>query len=298
VTRLLLATCAELPEGDEDAELLIEAFTSHGFAPRWQVWDDPTAEWDAPVVIRSTWDYTRNRDAFVSWGRRVPKLLNPAAVVEWSSDKVYLTELTIGGLPTVPTRVFPPGTTAEFPMSPEFVVKPSVAAGSRGAGRFHAASSEHAAEHAAELQRAGFTVLVQPYLDAVDHSGETALLYFNGEFSHSIEKGAMLPQGTVHPTISSAKRAVNSDGAVEELFVAERINPRTPSAAELAVGAHAVEFVRQRFGSDLLYARVDVLPTQDGPVIGELELIEPSLFLGHAEGAADRFAKSVADALS
>jgi hypothetical protein len=298
VTRLLLATCAELPHGDEDAEILVAALAAQGLDAVWQVWDDPTVTWDAPTVIRSTWDYTRNRDAFLAWSQRVPDLLNAAEVVEWSSDKVYLTELTIAGLPTVPTRVFPPGTAPEFPPSPEFVVKPSVGAGSRGAGRFTSAETEAATEHATRLHRAGFTVLVQPYLEAVDEAGETALLYFEGQFSHAIHKGPMLPKGTVHPTICPAKGSVNSDGAVEELFVAEVIQPRTPSELELSVGARAVEFVRQRFGSDLLYARVDLLPTAQGPVIGELELIEPSLFLSYAGGAAERFAKAAANALS
>jgi hypothetical protein len=59
--------------------------------------------------------------------------------------------------------------------------------------------------------------------------------------------------------------------------------------AERAVGA-----VRDRFGTDLLYARVDLLPTPDGPVVVEVELTEPSLFLQHADGAADRFAVAVA----
>jgi hypothetical protein len=300
VTRLILATCVELPDGDEDSEILHTALARCGIAARWQVWDDPEATWDDPVVIRSPWDYTRDRDRFMAWCRQVPRLINPLDVIEWSSDKVYLSELTIAGLPTVPTRVFPPGTSPEFPepdQASEFVVKPSVGAGSRGAGRFGAGEVEQATDHVAQLHRAGRTALVQPYLDAVDSVGETALLYFDGTFSHAIAKGAMLPQGTVHPVISPAKGAVNERGEAEELFVAERISARTPTTAEHAVGEAAMTFIRAQFCSDLLYARVDLLPTTGGPVIGELELIEPSLFLGYSEGAADRFAKAVAAAV-
>jgi hypothetical protein len=53
-------------------------------------------------------------------------------------------------------------------------------------------------------------------------------------------------------------------------------------------------FLRERFGDAPLYARVDVLPGPDGPVVIELELIEPSLFLGYADGAVDRFAAVLA----
>ena len=35
-------------------------------------------------------------------------------------------------------------------------------------------------------------------------------------------------------------------------------------------------------------------PGPDGPVLVELELTEPSLFLGYGEGAADRFAAAIA----
>jgi hypothetical protein len=39
--------------------------------------------------------------------------------------------------------------------------------------------------------------------------------------------------------------------------------------------------------------RVDLLPTADGPVIIELEMTEPSLYVALADGAADRFAAAM-----
>ena len=48
----------------------------------------------------------------------------------------------------------------------------------------------------------------------------------------------------------------------------------------------------------LLYARVDLIPDADGaPLLVELELAEPSLFLGTAPGSADRFADAIVDVL-
>jgi hypothetical protein len=41
--------------------------------------------------------------------------------------------------------------------------------------------------------------------------------------------------------------------------------------------------------------RVDLLPGPDGPVLVELELAEPSLFLIHADGAPARFAAAIAE---
>jgi hypothetical protein len=46
---------------------------------------------------------------------------------------------------------------------------------------------------------------------------------------------------------------------------------------------------------DLLYARVDLVPGDDGrPLVLEVELVEPSLFLRFDDGAADRFARAIA----
>jgi hypothetical protein len=80
----------------------------------------------------------------------------------------------------------------------------------------------------------------------------------------------------------------------EALFVEESITARAPSAAELGVGEQAVAALQARFGAALLYARVDLLPGPSGPVVVELELVEPSLFLSYGPGAAERFAATIA----
>jgi len=82
-----LVTCAALPDGDEDAAVLVEALSRAGVAARWQVWNDPAADWSADlVVVRSPWDYTDAPEEFLQWTRSVPNLANPASVIEWSAD--------------------------------------------------------------------------------------------------------------------------------------------------------------------------------------------------------------------
>ena len=273
---VLLATCAELPDGDEDGAILLDALAARGVTARWAAWTDPEIDWTAGlVVLRSTWDYTTDRDAFLGWVSSLPAVANDAAVVRWNTDKVYLDELAGAGVPTVPTTLAPPGTDVQFPDGVEFVVKPSVGAGSRGVGRFTADRAHAAEQHVAQLHAAGRTALVQPYLDAVDAAGETALVYLDGVFSHAVRKGPMLPDGVAHPVQGW------------ELYVEERITARRPDAAELDVGAATLAAVRDRFGADQLYARVDLLPGPAGPVVVELELTEPSLFLQYGPDGAD-----------
>ncbi len=285
-SRIVLATCLDLPTGDGDDLPLLHALTERGHLVSMVPWDQPDVDWSAfdATVIRATWNYTFDYDNFRTWVSSVPRLHNPAPVVLPNTDKGYLATLADAGLPVVATTVVPPGTEPELPASGEFVLKPSLGAGSRGAARFDAArpgAHQQAREHARQLHAAGRTVLVQPYLDAVDTAGETALVFLDGAFSHAIRKGPMLEPDVRY----------RIDG--EALYVPEHITPRQPSPDELAVAERVLAHASAGLAEPLLYARIDLLPSPDGPVLVELELVEPSLFLGHAPGAADRLAAAI-----
>jgi glutathione synthase/RimK-type ligase-like ATP-grasp enzyme len=287
-TPVVLATCSAFPKGAEEEGELVAACARAGLSAEWQVWDDDSVDWSAPdlVVIRSTWDYTGRRSEFLRWADGVRRLANPAGVVAWSSDKTYLIDLAARGVPVVPTAVVPAGEAIEPPVGLDFVVKPSVGAGSMGAGRFSfhdPLALDGARAHATQLHALGRTVIVQPYLEGVDTAGETAMVYFGGTFSHAIRKGAMLPEPMVHPVEEGSSRAH---------FVPERIEARSPSAAEHRVAERALAAIPA--SPPLVYARVDLLPSEDGPVVTEMELVEPSLFLPYSPGATDRLAAQMA----
>jgi hypothetical protein len=286
-SRVALVTCQGLADLDPDDRLLLAPLAAAGIAVDPVVWDDPAVAWAAYdlVVLRATWDYAPRRDEFVAWARGVPALANPADVVAWNTDKRYLRELADAGVPVVPTTWVSPGE-GWSAYGTELVVKPTVGAGSLGAGRYRVRDPRESrlfGDHMTRLLAAGRTVMLQPYLRAVDGVGETALLYLAGPdglaFSHAVRKGPMLS---------------GPEEAVEGLFKEETITPRVPSAQELAVGERALAAIPG--GTDrLLYARVDVVPDDDGRVVLlELELTEPSLFLGQADGAAGRFAAAIA----
>jgi glutathione synthase/RimK-type ligase-like ATP-grasp enzyme len=268
--RVALATCAEVPDGDEDAPALIGALAARGVEASPAVWDDPGTDWAGfdLVVIRSTWDYPDRRADFLGWAESLPHVLNSASVLRWNTDKRYLD--SIPG--TISSEFLDPGARFIAPEKP-FVVKPSVGAGSIGAARYEVAD-ERAHEHVRRLHDAGKTVMVQPYLDAVDREGETALLYVGGVLSHAVRKAALLS---------------TSGEPGEGLYVEEQITAAQPSPDELKLAERALAAVPFD-GDELLYARVDLLP---GPVILEVELTEPSLFLGYGVGAAERFAEAI-----
>ncbi|MEU6075300.1 hypothetical protein [Micromonospora sp. NPDC047074] len=285
--RVALVTCAELPDLDPDDRLLLAPLARRGVTAEPAEWTDPAVDWAAYdlVVLRSPWDYPLRRDEFVAWASTVPTLANPADVVRWNTDKRYLAELSAAGVPAVPTTWVGPGESWRPGERGEYVVKPAVSVGSRDTGRYDLADPEHrdlAAAHVRRLSDAGRLTMVQPYLDAVDTAGETALLFLAGPdgpaFSHAIRKGPML---------------AGPDLGTEGLFRPEEIAARAATPAQLAVAERALAAVPGG-ARRLLYARVDLIPGPDGaPILVELELTEPSLFLGHADGAAERLADGI-----
>jgi glutathione synthase/RimK-type ligase-like ATP-grasp enzyme len=282
--RVALATCADFARLDDDERAVIPALAAWGIRAEPVVWTDETVDWDAfdLTVIRSTWDYVDRHDEFLDWAASVPRLANAADVVRWNTDKRYLRELAEADLPVVATSWLAPGDEVDLPQQGKFVLKPAVGAGSRDAGRFELGDPSERAlafKHAQRLLDRGATVLIQPYLDAVDTVGETALLFLGGRFSHAIRKAPLL---------------TGPDTAVEGLFRQEEIAPRSPSRSELSVAEAVLAGLPSGWADGLLYARVDLIPGESGqPVLLELELTEPSLFLSHDELAADRFAAAI-----
>lgn len=285
--QVVLATCAELPDGDPDDLLAVAALADLGVAARFAQWDDPDADFSVPTVVRSTWDYTPRRGEFLTWAAGVPVLHNPAEVLAWNSDKTYLDELAASGLPVVPSHTLLPGcgdlperVTRAAATTGQVVVKPTVSAGSKDTVRH---STEAAATaHAQELLAAGRAVLLQPYLPAVDIDGETGVVVIDGSVSHAFRKGPLLRPDA---------------GPAAGLFAEEDIRPQQADGAQLRLVQQVLAYVTARFPgcAPLLYARVDMLPGPDGaPVLLELELVEPSLFLACGDDAPERFAAAVA----
>ncbi len=279
---IALATCAEMPGLDDDGALLITALESAGAVARPAVWDDPAVDWEAfdLVVIRGTWDYISRRDEFVSWAKSVPLVANPADILEWNTDKRYLADLLRAGLPVIPTLFVGPGDPVELPAG-ELVVKPTISAGSIDTSLYAPDETEAASDHVRALQSEGRTAMVEPYRDMVDEDAETGLVYIGRHFSHAIRKAPML---------RAEPRSIPGH------FREHVISSRSASSDELRVAEAVLDAVPG--GRDrLLYARVDLVPGPSGPELIELEVTEPALYLGLTDGAAERFAKAIVEAL-
>jgi glutathione synthase/RimK-type ligase-like ATP-grasp enzyme len=275
-------TYSAMPDLDPDDRLAVRALEERGSRVASAVWDDPAVDWSKAgiCVIRSTWDYNLRRDRFLAWAESVAsvtRLFNSPALVRWNSHKSYLQDLGERGIPIVPTRWLRSGTNAKLRQVLEeqnwqrAVVKPAVGLATYGVKAV--VGDEQGQAHLDSLLRE-HDVMVQPYLESVDAYGERALVFIDSTYSHAVRKTAfqaLLPAGEAGET------------------------PVEASAAEIAVGVSAMKSLPER----ALYGRVDLVRGADGePLIIELELVEPTLFLSMHPRAAQRFADALMSLLS
>jgi glutathione synthase/RimK-type ligase-like ATP-grasp enzyme len=275
-------TYRELPDLDPDDRLAADALQALGVRIETAVWNDPRVDWTQTrtCVLRSTWDYPLRIAEFLGWVCEVSKktsLWNPAQMVRWNCHKFYLRDLAERGVEIVPTAWLRRGDAFDLASLmrergwTQCVVKPAHGAGTVGVRKVDSSREAIAEgqEHTTGLL-AEQDVLVQPYLNSIGDYPERALVFIDGAYSHAVSKTpfqALLPAGE----------------AGEQPVVA------TVEEVEAATKAMAAVAGRQ------LYGRVDLVRDDAGaPVVIELELIEPSLFLAMHPPAAKAFAEAIA----
>jgi glutathione synthase/RimK-type ligase-like ATP-grasp enzyme len=248
-------------------------------APRW---NDGEVDWESfdVAVVRTTWDYVDDRDAFVAWAAATADrtaLWNPADVLRWNTHKSYLLELEDRGAPVVPTAWLAQGDRLDLTELlasrgwSRAVVKPAVAAGSEGLARVDATQAAAGQRHLDALLATG-DAMVQPYLSSVETRGELSVIVVDGEVSHAVRK---------RPTAGEFRIQEEFGGR----YVAETLDR---DAAELAA------WLVDAAGTELLLARVDLLEDEVGALqLAELEATEPDLYLDAAPGAAARVADAI-----
>lgn len=272
-----IVTHNTIAQGAPDDLLLAEAFARLGCSVRFSVWNDPAVDWSAtPLsIIRSTWDYHHTPDRWLEWIGRVEKmtnLVNPPDVLRWNTDKHYLSKLMQLGIATVPSAFIEKEEDQDLASLMEkrnwldVVVKPAIGASAAGARRFRSGEARREGKaHVANLKRHG-AVLVQPYVSSVEVELERSLVFIGGAFSHAFTKPAF-----------------NTDGIGGTVCVVH-----APSGEEIELAKAALVAVDDQ----LPFARVDIVLDEHGPMLMELELIEPDLGLRFQAQAADRLAKA------
>jgi glutathione synthase/RimK-type ligase-like ATP-grasp enzyme len=278
-TLVALATSPALPNLVPDDAPLLAALERHGVDFHIVTWD-ADVDWrryDA-VLLRTCWDYHLRFAAFYEWVRGLERdgvpVWNGADVVRWNSHKRYLFELEAAGVGIVPGVLLAGGTRVDAAALlgahgwSKVVVKPAISASA------HRTTIEAgvSVQPALDALLADGDAIVQPYIENVTCDGEWSLLFIENRFSHAI-----------------VKRPRPGDFRVQEEWggSTERVVPPEWLVQQAAAAVRACGF-------DLLYARVDGFAIDGRLLVGELELIEPQLYLLFGEETADQLAAAVA----
>ena len=273
-------------ERDEEMGKLVPAFAAQGMELdliRWRDAAEKADDYDAmlPLLV---WDYFEGNEAAftaeMAKAETKTKLFNNFKTLRWNANKSYLDELENHGAPVISTitvkRVTETGVSRAFEelKTETLVIKPQVGG---GAWRQVLYKKGDPFPNKDDLPPEG--AMIQAFLPSVVKEGEYSFLYFGGQFSHGL-----------------IKRPKSGDYRIQSLYggTEETYEPSSQEHASAREVLDALDFTP-------LYARVDLLRGRDGKLkLIELEMIEPYLYLAHAEGegADNKGAQKLAKALA
>ena len=273
-------------ERDEEMGKLVPAFAAQGMELdliRWRDAAEKADDYDAmlPLLV---WDYFEGNEAAftaeMAKAETKTKLFNNFKTLRWNANKSYLDELENHGAPVISTitvkRVTETGVSRAFEelKTETLVIKPQV-----GGGAWRQVLYKKGDPFPSKDDLPPEGAMIQAFLPSVVKEGEYSFLYFGGQFSHGL-----------------IKRPKSGDYRIQSLYggTEETYEPSSQERASAREVLDALDFTP-------LYARVDLLRGRDGKLkLIELEMIEPYLYLAHAEGegADNKGAQKLAKALA
>lgn len=271
-------------------QLLASLFRENGitiFPMPWDEFDFNAYSKLDLAIFRTPWNYFKKLPDFLAWLKRLSSykvpLHNPISMVQWNLDKSYLRDLQNKGAPILPTLFLK---TSDFRVdiawpanAPDsttetYVLKPAISA---TADRTFKGDKIFLTDILTEenVYAPNENLMLQPFAESVVSKGEFSFLFFNGKFSHAVQK---LPK-------ANDFRVQNEHGGTWDYFDA---NSKMLSQAELVMKA---------LGHRPLYARVDMVEWNGTLHLMELELFEPMLYVKTPDYALN-FVRAVMEKLS
>ncbi|SFI25918.1 glutathione synthetase, ATP-grasp domain [Tindallia magadiensis] len=229
-------------------------------------WDDQRilySKFDT-AIVRSCWDYQHRLSEFIQQMKAIEQqchLVNQSSIIIWNSDKLYLKWLSDNGVPTVPSFFvdYPESLTpSSLNFSAEkLVIKPSIGASGHHTYLVNARdfnSIQYHLNHSLHSKAA----VIQPFVQSIQEVGERSAVIIDGEPVFVMKKtpakdGFLVHEhwgGTYQETLLSQ---------TDHRFLDHLMNVLNPLP---------------------LFMRVDFLyDTEGNPMLLELEMIEPNLYL-------------------
>ncbi len=292
-------TSTQYPNLVPDDLILARALERRGAKVFPVVWTEATPESiDCDLlVIRSPWDYHLRPADFLAWleaANRRTRVVNPLELVRWNFDKRYLREIETAGFALPKTHFLERGSQADLGSIlssmtggsvgasttgesglPTVVVKPTISA---SAYETHRVNAKQAAEFSSRLNSLlkDRAMLVQEFVPEIATTGEWSLIFIGKpfasmEFTHAVNK---LPRA--------------GDFRVQEEHGGQHQRATPPETAIKMARA-----ILQKFAPQAVYCRADMVMRASGPVLMELELIEPLLHFAQAPEAAEKMVDAI-----
>jgi glutathione synthase/RimK-type ligase-like ATP-grasp enzyme len=280
---IVLVTCKRWPALSASDSALARELSDLGHRVRSSPWNGaPTSEFTSAdmVVLRSNWDFHHDLAAFDDWLGHIEtsgaELHNPAGLIRSHLDKTYLEHLAAAGWRTPRTLMtsdFEMDTVLEWVDEHGFdrvVVKPVWGASGHGVNLVRRADlAATGRDWMVNPDRR--PMLVQEFVPEVG-SGECALVFFRGEFSHALLRRPAVGDFRVNSQYGGSVSLLDDvDATMVEL--GGKIEATLPEVAT--------------------YVRIDLVATGSGHVVMEIEVNEPALGLDLAPGSAARFAAAL-----
>ncbi|MFV1990569.1 MAG: hypothetical protein ACC652_07495, partial [Acidimicrobiales bacterium] len=232
------------------------------------------------IVVRSVWDYHHRVEELYAWINRAATdtpFMNSAEILITNAHKGYMQDFCNAGLAVVPTA-WVASRSAESLESimvahewEDVILKPAISASAMQTLRVTRANLA-AGETLLREILPRCEVMVQPCLASVREVGETPMVFFDGVFSHAVRRPSPLDHG-------------------EELVSGA---PPMPAIEPTQAQRQVAQSIMAALDETPTYARVDLVDGNDGqPLLLELELIEPYLFMESRPKSAAMFASAV-----
>lgn len=271
---LIIATCKAYKEGNEALKKLKAKLENLHYQCELKAWQEIRVRHLAQntlILPLAVWDYSLEYANFLHFLNELERakisILNPSEILKMNADKSYLKILEEANLPIIDSIIFKQNEDFNFSQIPfqKAVIKPLV-----GQSGYKVRFLEQKMPTKEEFPHGA---LIQPFIESVEELGEFCFIFFGGKFNYAI-----------HRKTQKDWRANSNYGV--------KIAPlKNPSKAHIDLALKALKALKS---SNLLYARVDLLPQKNGKaLINEVELIEPSLYFDFHENALEQFIKNL-----
>lgn len=271
---LIIATCKAYKEGNEALKKLKAKLENLHYQCELKAWQEIRVRHLAQntlILPLAVWDYSLEYANFLHFLNELERakisILNPSEILKMNADKSYLKILEEANLPIIDSIIFKQNEEFDLSLIPfqKAVIKPLV-----GQSGYKVRFLEQKIPTKEEFPHGA---LIQPFIESVEELGEFCFIFFGGKFNYAI-----------HRQTQKDWRANSNYGV--------KIAPlKNPSKDHIDLALKALKALKS---SNLLYARVDLLPQKNGNVlINEVELIEPSLYFDFHENALEIFIKNL-----